>query len=332
MALRITAVRAATSEEWDSTWLGCDYSTYFHSREWAEIWAAYSLGRMRPRPLVVTLSDGKRALLPLSASAHLGGVLRQHVSSPAGTFGGWITTDDLVVDHAVLLGRYLSEKLGALVWRLNPYDPLLAVSGIEPSRTDDTQVLDLTSGFDAISRKWTKGPVLRAVRRACREGVRVEIASTRDDWRAYYETYEASLQRWSRPSSAYGWELFDTIHSRRSPYIRLWCARAEGRVVAGALCFYSMKHVVYWHGAALKEYFPLRPANLLIHEIVKDACERGHVWFDFNPSGGHEGVKAFKKSFGPEVRASAVVIRHSRLQRAYAALIRRATFAKRARA
>jgi hypothetical protein len=279
---------------------------------------------------MVVFSDGTKALLPLSMAARFRGLVRKYYSSPAGTFGGWLSTDQLTVEHAVRLARYLSEELGALHWRLNPYDPLLSMCGIRPSVADETQVLDLSGGFGAISRKWTGSAIPWAVRKAGRAGLRADIASTREDWRAYYETYEASLQRWGRPTSVYGWELFDMMFARNSPNIRLWCARVDGRIVAGALCFYSTTHVAYWHGAALEEYFRLRPVNLLIHEIVRDACERGHRWFDFNPSGGHESVKAFKKGFGAEERPSGVVQRSSRAEKVVGALSRLTRLMKRA--
>ena len=32
------------------------------------------------------------------------------------------------------------------------------------------------------------------------------------------------------------------------------------------------------------------PLTLLMAEIIRDACSSGHRWFDFNPSGGLEGV------------------------------------------
>jgi len=38
--------------------------------------------------------------------------------------------------------------------------------------------------------------------------------------------------------------------------------------------------------------------HVLIHHLMEIACSRGHRWFDFNPSGGHAGVAAFKKGFG----------------------------------
>ncbi len=74
----------------------------------------------------------------------------------------------------------------------------------------------------------------------------------------------------------------------------------------------AQNHAVWFHrnhGAALEDYFTLRPVNLLLYEAIKHACEEGYAWFDFNPSGGHEGVRAFKRSFGTESRPSPVVIR-----------------------
>ncbi|NEQ84270.1 MAG: GNAT family N-acetyltransferase, partial [Moorea sp. SIO2I5] len=69
-------------------------------------------------------------------------------------------------------------------------------------------------------------------------------------------------------------------------------------MISGALCFYAKKHVVYWHGSSLEKYLNLRPVNLVMYEIVKDSCEQGYSWFDFDTSGGLPGVIAFKKSFG----------------------------------
>src|SRR4029079_1053277 len=73
-----------------------------------------------------------------------------------------------------------------------------------------------------------------------------------------------------------------------------------GEIAAGALCLYSRRHVAYWHGAARERLLECRPVHLLIETALHDACERGMRWFDFNPSGGHRGVEAFKKGFGAE--------------------------------
>ena len=44
-----------------------------------------------------------------------------------------------------------------------------------------------------------------------------------------------------------------------------------------------------------------------MYEAIKDASERGITWFDFNPSGGHEGVWDFKKGFGAQAMPAPVV-------------------------
>lgn len=312
MSISIKNIRSATSAEWDYIWQKCDYSTYFHSREWAEIWNVYTKGKMRPDPKLVIFSDKKKALLPLSYQKSLKGLIKNYISSPAGTFGGWISADDIDVEHATLLTRFLTKKIGNLVWRLNPYDKPAFKCAVKASIEDETQALNLESGFDAIYKKWTKGH-RAAARQADKAGVSVRPASCLKDWQQYYRVYEDSLQRWgNKASSKYGWEIFHEMFQRNSLNIKLWSAmHKDGFVVAGAIAFYVKKHVVYWHGAALEQYFNLRPVNLLVSEMIKDACERGCGWFDFNPSGGHEGTKAFKKSFGTEVLSSPVVITKS---------------------
>jgi len=199
-----------------------------------------------------------------------------------------------------LLAAYL-KKLGNLVWRLNPYDELVYRAGVRTNNDDETLALNLADGFDAVYKGWTKGHRY-AARKACREGVSVKLASTLDDWRAYYRVYEDSLRRWGhKASSIYSWQLFAEMFRRKSPNINLWLSFWQNRVIAGALCFYAKIHAVYWHGAALEAYFSLRPVNLLFYEAIKDACDKGYTWFDFNPSGGKEGVRTFKKRFGAEV-------------------------------
>lgn len=302
MSVSIKNIRSAKNGEWDHIWRGCDYATYFHSREWAEIWNTYTKGKMCPDPKLVIFTDGKKALLPLSYQNNLKGLIKNYISSPAGTFGGWISVDGIDTNHAILLTKFLNEKLSSLVWRINPYDGLISELGVQASEYDETYTLSLEVGFEVIYKKWTKGH-RSAARKAHELGVSVKLASTLEDWKSYYYVYKDSLRRWgNQVSSRYGWGIFHEMFQRDSPNLKLWLALcADKSVVAGAIVLYAKRHVVYWHGAALEEYFSLRPVNLLLYEIIKNASEEKYFWFDFNPSGGHKGVAAFKKSFGVEV-------------------------------
>jgi len=300
MTLSIVQVRAASDQEWDSTWANCDYATYFHSREWAEIWQVYTRGRIHPDPKLFLFSDGMTAILPFSVRKSRLPLLfpQTYISSPAGTFGGWISLDRLTDAHIGVLTEYLFCKIRSIEWRLNPYGNALPACCMHFSQPDETQVLHLTDGFEAIYKTWTKGH-RSAARKALKQGVSVLHATTLEDWRNYYHVYEASLRRWGeKTTSYYAWPMFLDMFQRRSPHIQLWLAVYGNKVISGALCFKAKKHIAYWHGASLKEYSYLRPVNLLMYEIIKDSCNHQCRWFDFNPSGGHDGVTAFKRSFG----------------------------------
>jgi hypothetical protein len=291
-------IRPAQPEEWDAIWRDCSYATYFHSREWAEIWSHYSQEWMRPNPLFVLFSDGKKALLPLSCEM-AGDSVKCYWSSPEGTYGGWIAVDPIGKEHAILMKEFLITELGDLWWQTNPFDDLVAASAVNCNIEDETHVIDLEKGFDAVYRDWSSA-CRRAERKARKSGVLVRTATTEQEWREYYRAYEDSLRRWGDQAlSRYEWALFREMFDTHSGHIKLWLATTkDGLVVAGALMCYAKTHVVYWHGAALEDYFALRPMNLLFYEIIKHASAGTYRWFDFNSSAGLEGVRRFKESFG----------------------------------
>lgn len=309
-ALAISNTRVPQRKEWDHIWDNCRYSTYFHSKEWAEVWEQYTAGQLRPAPKIIEFSDSKKALLPLSCSTSHGGLFKNYVSSPAGTFGGWISSDKLKLDHAQLLYKYLRRHFGNIRFMVNPYNELMLKSmqlirneirdeGFSEMK-EETQALNLMGGFENILKMWQKkkASIVRKSNKARRAGVVIKVAQSLSEWREYFKCYEGSIQRWDKNvSSTYTWKLFRLLFQQNSPNIRLWLSMLEDKVIAGALCFYSNKHSVYWHGAAFSEYFNIRPVNFLMFEIIKNACQSQYCWFDFNPSGGHEGVKKFKKSF-----------------------------------
>ena len=227
MRLTITTVQCATNAEWDAIWSECEYSTYFHSREWAEIWQAYTDGNTRPDPRLVVFSDGKRALLPISRRTEEEGRVEAYLSSPAGTIGGWLSVDGMTIDHAKVLTRFLTRRFVPLVWRMNPYDALALKAAPRKLREDETRAIRLEDGFDTIYRRWTKGH-RSAVRQAQRSGVTTKIATTIDEWHTYYALYEDSLRRWGEEAtSRYSWKLFETIEEAAAQLTRDFKGKIE---------------------------------------------------------------------------------------------------------
>lgn len=310
MSPAIRQARAASVSEWDAAWRAAPYATFFHARQWAEVWERYSDGELRPAPLHVTFDDGEQAVLPFSRQRLFKGVAQRRLSSPAGTYGGWLGSEGMDERHAAALCAYILHTFPELWWRLNPYDPLTAALRERATEQDETYAIPLGAGFAAVEAAATHGHRSSA-RKARRAGVTVRRAAGEDDWRAYFALYEDSLARWGdAASSNYSSKLFDELRRLEPGLAELWLATLDDRVIAGALCLYAPRHAVCWHAAALASFFELRPVNLLYFEAIEDACRRGLDWFDFNPSGGHEGVREFKRRFGALALPAPVIAGH----------------------
>lgn len=312
MTLTIQHQAEASIEQWQHAHSACDYSTFFHSPEWARIWEEHSGGLVRPAAKAIRFSDGKEAVIPLCFQTKMRGLLDRYVSSPEATYGGWIAAEPLTTAHAVLLTRWLLAAEGKnLVWRLNPYDPLAIPAAMicnVGGRRDATHSVRLNAPADQLFKGFKKG-CREDIKKAQKRGnIEVTAAETIAEWRAYYRVYQDSLVRWGHgPNDGYAWELFDTMRRLDSPNIRLWIARFEGQVVSGELSFYSKRHSISWHAATLRDYLRSGVGKFQTFEIIKDCCARGYDWLDFNPSAGLDGVKELKESFRAEALPAPLV-------------------------
>jgi CelD/BcsL family acetyltransferase involved in cellulose biosynthesis len=311
-----------TDQEWDDAWSRAREATFFHGRVWAHIWQQYSGGRLQAAPVRLRLSGGAQAVVPLVITRRFPSRWRSRFQSmPTGTYGGWFSPDAVSDASAHEFSQALLHCAIPLLVRANPFDSVqcraLTSAGsasrlsksIVQVRCREESTLAVRLGTDPAElwRNWRKGH-RSAVTKARREGVTTRVASTLEDWRAYHAMYEQALQRWGeRATSRYDWRLFELIQQANSAHVRLWLAEHGGAIVAGALCFYSAGNVSYWHGAARRDVQELRAVHLLLYDAMADACARGLGWFDFNPSGGHSGVEAFKLGFRPDLLACPVL-------------------------
>jgi hypothetical protein len=319
--LRITRVSNSPLSLWRDVAAACSYATYFHTPEWADIFCRYTKGRLCPAPRTITFDDGVSILLPLSRRRLFGGVFQMFLSSPAGTFGGWISRDAVKPSHTQAMIDYM-HAFDDIVWRENPYDPFTATFPIAGAADDFTQVIDLTQSDEAL-RKSASRAHAKALRKARREGVIIGEAQSLDDWKQHFRAYELSLVRWKKAGTEkkyvkpYAWDLFNIIYQKKSPLCKLWCARYKGVVAASVLCFYWNKHAVAWHGSALEEHFAVRPNNLLYQHMIDHARQAGFRWFDCNTPGGLKGVVEFKDNLGTQRLKSRVVDKASKKRKMF---------------
>lgn len=307
MSIQIEKISEARPHEWDAIWQACDHAAYTQSRAWAELWQAYAPGAFSPAPRLVTFSDGRQALLPLSFAKYGRGVVTGLESSPGGTYGGWIASAPLEPEHARLLTDHLLS-LDDLVWMENPYDPLARASLGATGAAETTWNIDLRAGRDDILRRMNKHRIPQMMRSAERRGL--TWGPLRDeDLDEAVRVYADCAARWAEPT-VYTPEMFRLL--RAQPGCDMFGAyQQDGQLIMAAVLLRGPKIVSYWLAFARTAALPLHPYKFLNYHLVLHYADAGFHWFDFLPSGPSAGADTFKRQFGANEVPLRMVVRRS---------------------
>ena len=290
-------------ELWEDIVDNCEYATFFHTPTWAKI-----LEETYPHYRIATklfiFNDGTRVILPLMKSRWHKRVSHSYTSMPFGLYGG-IASDSEVDDQKnEEIFRYISKLNVFINVEIvgNPYNNYELPDKYQ-TRDYFTQILTLEKGFEAIWNDY-KHSVRKQIKKAERNGVYVKLADNLEEYEEYFRIYQMALERWGKEAkSGYEFVLFENMHKLGRANVRLWLVYCrDGKMVGGTLAFYHNWHSVEWHAAFDSDYFKFGTRNFLVNEIIKDAIQNRYRVYDFNPSGGHEGVVEFKKSFGAQKR------------------------------
>jgi CelD/BcsL family acetyltransferase involved in cellulose biosynthesis len=207
---------------------------------------------------------------PLLGRIELEAPLAAHVLAAAAADAGGRP----VVVHAALHG--LAQQVVAVVHRL-----------------------DLSAGPEDVHREFTK-PFRRAASQAKRNGVVLRYATSEADMTdAYYRLHLATRRRLGVPIQP---RRFFALLWRRvvepgGGTVLLACA--DGHPVAGAVFLHAAGTMIYKYGASDSRWWQLRPNNLIMHEAICQAAERGFDTFDFGRTDfANEGLRRFKTSCG----------------------------------
>jgi hypothetical protein len=164
-------------------------------------------------------------------------------------------------------------------------------------RIDDTvQVLPLSAGYEKLERGF-KPSARNKMRKAAKAGVTVRRAESEADFLSYYAVLEECSREWMikpRPGS----EFFTALYGLDPNVVQMWLAIHDGDVLAGDLNFALHGTVLNWGNVSTDAAKSLAPNNLLHANAIEQAVRDGHHTYDLGTSGGIEGVRTFKASFG----------------------------------
>lgn len=303
-----------------SEWLriaeDCEYATFFHSPIWADA-VTNAFDNIHDKSLLVEFDNGTNAVLPLVAKSinvstlGLSINVSQTKSTWAGCFGGIIADGD-PPDGWRKCYQKAVESLSK-TYNVNIVgNPLFDQGQDLGEELDDVTVeddftqsihLEEYDDFDTLFSDF-QSDVRQNTRQARKTGLEVRTADSIDDWEKYFGAYQDSLERWGdSATNNYDWEIFESLHNLASNHeknIQLWLVEKDGELASGEINFYWNQHTVCWHAASYREYLEYSPNDLLHAEKIQDALDRGLSYYDFNPSGGHEGVVNFKSKFATD--------------------------------
>ena len=341
----ITRMHDLDTDAWRNAWCRDAKATAFDGPDWAHAWRAFSDGRFQPAAQAFDFTDGVRLIVPMSRQRFpdtpgAPGEIEHAAINPGGTFGGLInpptaSTASATAAHREAALHASGERFASLTWCLSPHSfdrsDSRAVDEIDADRRidgatvrhDATRVIDLAACRAEPGRLddgMRKAQIARKVRIANRQGLTVELgADQRRDTDelidAFYIIYQRCQQRWGHTGTHYPRELFASVarHTRCPIHI---VRDHGGRPVAAGLFPHASRIVTSWLFIAEPDALSLKPYELGYDAILRHAIEQGFDRFDFNPSGGHDGVDRFKAGFGAVALDYTILDRQSAAVRA----------------
>lgn len=153
--------------------------------------------------------------------------------------------------------------------------------------------------------KGYKDSLKRNIKAALRSDLVFEEIRSREQVDQFYHLYLDSMRR-NKALIRYPIQLFQKIYDSLVPeFSDMFFTKYHGRPIAGIVIIYSEETAHYFHGGSATEYLHLKPNDLLFHNAIKIAKEKGKSCFDFMGSSRNMlSLIQFKDKWGTEKRIS----------------------------
>ena len=320
-ALDIEVSDDINPQEWSRLVAEDEAATFFHTPEWSDVLTSTLPGFQSAH--IAVREDGRLvSLMPVLCRPRLRATTLE--SMAFGTFGGPVLGAAAPADAAVaVLAEFAAAAASMRVGLAQVVDRSGRIRQSDlPDfrRNDDTlQVVPLEESYEQLEMRF-KPSARNKVRKAVKAGVTVRRAESEEDFLAYHTVLEECSREWTiRPRP--GREFFSALSELDRNVVQMWLAIHDGDVLAGDLNFALHGTVLNWGNVSTNASRSLAPNNLLHANGIEQAVRDGHHTYDLGTSGGIEGVRTFKSSFG----TADVPLRRFVLEKAWYRGLKRAT-------
>jgi Acetyltransferase (GNAT) domain len=292
-----TVTSPVPREAWESAVKSDPGALVTQSLPWRD--ALFASGRYRDVSRLYEFGSGQRIVLPLAQRTHLPGRVATVSSWPQPwAVGGPISPAGRVTGPeaaAVLTDLASSGAVATEVKLRHDADPNWLTAASDYRRQlSNCWMLDLSRGADDVwSGKFRKS-VRRAVRKAERSGLDIQVDRVGGQLDTFYQLYQKSVVRWAAMQHAPVWltraRLASTTNPARLTRVALafgpdcgtWIARRNGEPVAGLIVLTAGRYVKAWLAAMDKALAaPLGGVNQLLEWLaLQDAIRQGCLHYD----------------------------------------------------
>lgn len=282
----------------------CDYATFYHTPLWKEVATRTFPEKYKDETFGAILPSGVRVVFPLISKRRIGPMRWLH-STFENCSGGFIADGPVLPSEAAWLYKQ-SFQWSTYTFYVtdNPIGPALpeeVKSHLHEVYSEPTYLVNLDTDFDTIFSRFSRSR-RTAYRSGLKQGVTMRIATSLEDFKAYYTSYRDAVERWGEDDGyGYNWNLFEQIFnlSQKYPdYIKIWLMIVNDQIAGGRMMLYWNQYVSLWHGSAHRDFLSYDVMPVGDTEIMRDALNRGYRYFDFSTSSLKQGVMTYKERFG----------------------------------
>ena len=301
---------------WESVYRSDENAVVSQSPAWRD--ALFASGRYQDVSLLYEFSSGRQVVMPMAHRRQQPRWASAVASWPqVWGIGGPITSGGQVspAEAAVILGDMARRgTVGATIILRHDADKAWLSEAREFNVEErGCYVLDLAGGFGEVWQHKFRSNTRRAVRKAERSGLDIEVDRSGRLLDVVYNLYEKSLMRWAAAQHEPLW--FTRLRMNRSCYTTpghlalvarhfgadcaTWVAWYKGEPAAANIILRSGSYVKAWRGAMDKEIAaPVCATEFLDRLAVEEACEEGYRFYDLGGAEPGSSLARFKENLG----------------------------------
>ncbi len=292
-AVEVRGVNPLEGSEWDQLVASHPGATVFHSSAWAKV-LARTYGH-RPFYFALSAADRLAALVPvMEVRSVITG--RRGVCLPFSDSCAPLQFGEFGPGPVVQALRALAARHDWNYWEIR--GGAMPDRAATPSVSFYKHTLCLRNGPEKLFASFDPS-VRRAIRKAERSGVNVEIRSDSEAVSEYYRLHVRTRRRHGLPPQPVSFfrHIYEEIIATGMGSVVL--ASSRGAPVAGAVFFHAGKRALYKFGACDERCQDLRANNLVMWAGIRELSSAGYETLDFGRTSRHQdGLRAYKLGWG----------------------------------